>query len=458
MSHSLRGKSATELARLLASKEISSVELVADCLQAVEDRGDKAIFIMLTGEDAIRQARESDERRAAGRSLGIWDGIPVAWKDLFDIQGMTTTAGSKFYADAAPAKTSAAVVSACSDRGLISLGKTNLSEFAYSGLGLNPHYGTPVNPLNSDVARAPGGSSSGSAVAVASGVVPVAVGTDTAGSVRVPASFCGIAGFKSSQNRYSKDGVFPLSSSLDSLGAFAHCVDDLIEMDAVMRGREASPTPRNEPADLEVLVPETVVLDGVDAEIMARFEETMDRLERAGVKLRRAPFPIFDEVTRLFRDHGTLTVAEAATLHKELLESDDADLMDRRVRVRMLTACDFSAQDYIRLQWERDRLQQAASEALAGKFMLFPTVAITAPPIEELERDDDHFAEVNLLALRNTMLGNYLGTPGVSLPIGSDIIGLPAGATLSAGSGEDDRVLQAARAMEALISEDQGNR
>lgn len=447
--NSLKGLTATQLAGMLQAGNITSVELATRYLDDIQQHPDQSIFITVTKDRALAEAKASDERRLNGTLLSPWDGIPIAWKDLFDTKGDTTTAGSKVYANARPAESDATTVAACRDLGLVCLGKTNLSEFAYSGLGLNPHYGTPVNPHSDEMPRAPGGSSAGSAVAVAAGLAPVAIGTDTAGSVRVPASFCGLTGFKSSQNRYDKQGVFPLSSSLDSLGPLAHCVDDLIVLDAFMRGD--APTADVDLTDLEILIPETIVFDDIDADIRISFDEAVGRLTKAGIGINRAPFPIFEEIMDLFAAHGTPTVAEAATFHSALLSSERANQMDQRVRTRMMTASGFSAQDYIRLQWERERLQEAAGNILGNRCLLFPTVAMTAPALAPLEADDEFFAQTNLKALRNTMLGNYLGMPGVSLPIGVDGKGLPIGALISAPFGEDDRILSVAKAIEPFM-------
>ncbi|MCR9238965.1 MAG: amidase [Alphaproteobacteria bacterium] len=449
--NSLNGLSATQLASMLQTGEMTAVELAERYLDDIAQHHDQSIFITITKSRALAEAKASDTRRVNGTLLSPWDGIPIAWKDLFDTKGDTTTAGSKVYANGKPAESDAATVAACRDLGLVCLGKTNLSEFAYSGLGLNPHYGTPVNPYSDEMPRAPGGSSSGSAIAVAAGLAPVAIGTDTAGSVRVPASFCGLAGFKSSQNRYDKQGVFPLSSSLDSLGPLAHCVDDLIVLDALMRGHTPAPTAHIDLADLEFLVPETIVFDDIEADIRTNFDESVDRLQTAGIRISHAPFPIFAEIMNLFAAHGTPTVAEAATFHAALLSSERADEMDQRVRTRMMTASGFSAQDYIRLQWERERLQEVAGNMLGDKCLLFPTVAMTAPALAPLEADDDFFAETNLKALRNTIFGNYLGMPGVSLPIGVDRKGLPIGALISAPFGQDDRILSIAKAIEPFM-------
>ncbi len=442
---------ASDVARLLYSGEMTAVDLITDLLTQIRDSADQSIFITVTEEQALCDARASDERRALGQLLGPWDGVPMVWKDLFDTRGDTTTAGSRVYANADAAQHDAAVVAACRQQGLISLGKTNLSEFAYSGLGLNPHYGTPVNPSSDGEARAPGGSSSGSAVAVAAGLVPIAVGTDTAGSVRVPASFCGITGYKASQSRYSSEGIYPLSRSLDSVGLFAHDMNDIMVLDGIMRGRADEQHKEQKLSELSFLIPDNVVFDQIEDDVLACFEKTVKVLQNAGARIRRESFPILDEVGQLFRQHGTLTVAEAATLHQALLASSDAEQMDQRVRERMGTASTFTAQDYIQLQWARERLQQQTAEALGDTLLLFPTTVITAPAIAALEADNELFKQVNLLTLRNTMLGNYLGTPGVSLKIGKDGKGLPIGALVSAAMDQDDRLLSVCKAVEAAL-------
>lgn len=451
MNTELTSVSATTLAARLASGTLTSQALVEACFAAIKAHGDDAIFITLTKDTALQAAKDSDARRKAGQPLSIWDGIPVAWKDLVDIPNTPTTAASAVYEHAsAPAK-GAVIYDNCTKAGLICIGKTNLSEFAYSGLGLNPHFGTPVNPHSTNTPLAPGGSSAGSAVAVSASLVPLAIGTDTAGSVRVPASFCGITGFKSSQSHYDKTGIFPLSASLDSVGSFAHCLEDLITFDAILRGKTPQPTPETSPTKPNLIVPTDVVLKDLDADVAACFEATLEKLAKAGYTITHRAFPIFTEVTDLFAKHGTLTVAEAATVHKDLLTSTDAAKMDQRVFERMKTATQFSAQDYIQLQWERARLETAVTDTLGHDILVFPSVAINAPAIAELEDDTDHFARTNLMALRNTMLGNYLGMPGVSIPAGHAQNGAPIGVLFSMATSLDVDLLQHCRAIEAAL-------
>lgn len=444
--------SATALSRSLARGDTTSEMLVASCFSKIADYNDDSIFTSLTMGAAMEAARVSDARRKTGKLLSAFDGIPVAWKDLVDIPGTPTTAASAVYENAVPPDVPAVIFENCTKAGLICIGKTNLSEFAYSGLGLNPHFGTPVNPHSTDDPLAPGGSSAGSAVAVAASIVPLAVGTDTAGSVRVPAAFSGILGFKSSQNHYDKTGIFPLSQSLDSVGTFAQSAEDLITFDAILRGEADMPRRPAQDAKPNLIVPTTVVMDDLDPDVASSFEKAVASLAAAGYSIVYRDFPVFSVVTTLFSKHGTLTVAEAATLHKDLLASADAEKMDQRVRDRMATASQFSAQDYIKLQWERKRLQSAVVDQLGNDILVFPTVAITAPSIAKLEADDDLFVSTNLMALRNTMLGNFLGMPGVSLPIGVAPNGAPIGALFSMANAKDLDVLTNVAALELVLS------
>jgi aspartyl-tRNA(Asn)/glutamyl-tRNA(Gln) amidotransferase subunit A len=444
-------RSASQLATGLACGTFTAQELLLEVLARAQTPAAAGIFITLMPDQALAEARASDARRRQCAPLSPWDGIPIAWKDLFDIEGIVTTAGSAVRHNAAPAERDAALVATCRGLGLICVGKTNLSEFAYSGLGLNPHFGTPRNPGTVLPDRVPGGSSSGSAAAVASGIVPVAVGSDTAGSVRVPAAFCGIWGFKASQSHYPMEGVFPLSSTHDSVGTFANDAADLIQFDALLLGRTAPETTAAALADLSLIIPDTVVFDGIEAGVLERFDAFVEQLVEAGVRIERMNFRPFAEASALFARHGTLTVAEAYALHHELLTSDAAARMDQRVRRRMEAATSFSARDYITLQSARHRLIRETAEMLRGRQMLCPTVAIAAPSIPVMEADDDLFAATNLMALRNTMLGSFLGMPGISIPIGSDPQGLPVGALVSGPLGSDKAIMASGEAMGHLL-------
>jgi aspartyl-tRNA(Asn)/glutamyl-tRNA(Gln) amidotransferase subunit A len=381
------------------------------------------------------------------------DGIPVAWKDLFAIAGLPTTAGSIVLANAAAAQEDADVVKALKAAGMIAVGRVNMSEFAFSGLGLNPHYGTPLNPLASDMARIPGGSSSGSAVAVASGLVPVSIGTDTGGSVRIPSAFNGLVGYKASRGRYSMAGVFPLATSLDSLGPLCRSVQDAVWVDAAMRGRAAPDVIRVDPAGLSIVVPTNIVMDDVEHGVAQAFEAALARLSAAGVKVRHAAFPAFDGLFQVMADHGPLATAEAFVLHHRRLAGPEAQRMDRRVVARTRLGEKITLVDYLAILGARERLIKDAAGMLGpNELIAYPTVAHVAPALAPLEADDELFVKVNFKTLRNTLIGNFLDWCGVSMPCGTGEAGMPAGLLLSAPQGRDESLLAVAMALEDIVA------
>jgi aspartyl-tRNA(Asn)/glutamyl-tRNA(Gln) amidotransferase subunit A len=408
-------------------------------------------FITLTAERARAEAAASAARHADGTARGPLDGVPVAIKDLLDVAGITTTAGADFRRDAPPATEDAPVVANLAAAGMVCVGKTNLSELAYSGLGLNPHYGTPRNPHDAATPRVPGGSSSGSAVAVAAGAVAHAIGTDTSGSIRIPAALCGIVGFRPTSARIDQRGVFPLAPTLDSVGPLTRDVAGAIALDQALRGAPVAPVTPAELAGLGIVVPEGEVVDGADPVVRDRVLAAAEALAAAGATVVRRRVPALDEAQELRDRHGTIVVFEARALHEALLASPDAQRLDRRVRDRLTGAGTMSRADYEALLAARARLQGELAADLDGALTLFPTVRHTAPAIAPLDADDDLFVRTNLRTLRSTMLGSFLDMPGVSLPVEPADDGLPVGLLLSAPSGEDDRLLAAALAMEAVL-------
>ncbi|MFP5078439.1 amidase [Rhizobium sp. YIM 134829] len=452
MPHSIRGLSAASLSVLLQSGHLDPVALLDATFDAVA-AADPAIFTALSPERAQREAEAARRRIAEGRSLGLLDGIPLAWKDLFDMAGMATAAGSALLRHAPPAEADAPVVAALAAAGMVAVGRTNMSEFAFSGLGLNPHYGTPENPRATDAPRVTGGSSSGAAAAVATGLVPVAIGSDTGGSVRIPAAFCGLVGYKASRGRYPMAGVFPLSTSLDTLGPLTRTVQDAIWVDAAMRGKTAPTVERSQLAGKTLIVPTSVVFDGAEPGVIAAFEAGLARLGAAGARIERRPFPLFDEVLALGARHGALVTAEAYALHQARLESH-AGAMDPRVASRVALGSRIAIADYIALLSARQRMVAAFAEEIGpDSLLVHPTVAHVAPKIAPLIADDEAFVATNIRTLRNTMLTNFLDGCGVSLPCGQGEAGLPVGLLLSAPHGEDERLLSTALAAESLLME-----
>ncbi len=443
--------SIAELSALIQMRKVDPVEVTEAVLSGIRAYPDKAVFVSLLEERAAAEARAASKRLKEGRSLGLLDGIPIAWKDLFDVEGMPTTAGSKVLRQAAPAAKDAAIVDLLKQVGMVAIGRTNMSEFAFSGIGINPHYGTPHNPHGKDAPRIPGGSSSGSAVAVAAGLVPVAMGTDTGGSIRIPAGFNGIVGYKATRGRYRMDGVYPLATSLDSLGPLCRTVQDAVWVDAAMRGLAAPDVARLPVKPLDIVIPTNIVFDGTEPGVVAAFEATIERLAKAGARITRLAFPAFDELPKLMAKYGPMVTAEAFALHRERLSGPDAAAMDHRVVARTRLGEKTSLSDYIAIVENRARMI-AETEALIGdRFVAMPSVAHVAPPIGPLEKDDELFFATNGRTLRNTGFGNFLDWCGVSIPCGTGEADMPVGFLLSANANRDEPLLQASMAYEEII-------
>lgn len=439
---------ATSMAEAFASGRSDPVQVLEQAL--LHARMAPTVFISLTAERARREAEAAAARWRAGQPLSVFDGVPLAWKDLFDVAGSITTAGAAFRREAPAALLDAPSVGLLCRAGMVSLGKTNLSELAYSGLGLNPHFGTPYNPNGSDQPRIPGGSSSGSAVAVAGGIVPIAMGTDTAGSIRIPAALNGVVGYRSSSRRYSRDGVFPLAHTLDSLGPLTRSVRDALVIDDLLNGRTQTHVARSLKGQRFVL--EQGALEDIEPAVRNNLLRAMDLIKAAGALIEVRPSATFQATLNLIKQDGWLGSFEAFALHEALLDSRDADLLDPRVRRRLEAARSLPASQLLHLIDERRRLQCQLVDELDGAVLITPTVAHVAPPLAPLEADDELFVKTNLATLRLTMPGSLLDMPGVSLPSGRDALGLPTGLLLSAPSGEDARLLRVALSVESVMT------
>jgi aspartyl-tRNA(Asn)/glutamyl-tRNA(Gln) amidotransferase subunit A len=444
-------RSLAALSALLQTEALDPVALAEETLDAIGTHSDQSIFTELTPERAMAEAEAAARRIRSGRSLGLLDGIPIAWKDLFDLEGMPTKAGSVVLDEIAAGD--APVVAALKQAGMVCVGRTNMSEFAFSGLGINPHYGTPRNPNSRDGDRLPGGSSSGSAVAVANGLVPASIGTDTGGSVRIPAAFNGIVGYKATRGRYPMKGVYPLARSLDSLGPLCRSVEDAIFIDAAMRG-ELPPARTSGPdaSGISIVVPETVVFDGAEAEVVAAFERAIERLTKAGVKIRRQAFPAFETLFQVMARYGALVTAEAFALHHERLAGPEAGHIDRRVVARLRLGERTTLVGYLAILDARERLIGEV-EAMIGRneITAFPTISHVAPLTAPLLEDDDLFVQTNMKTLRNTLIGNFLDWCGVSIPCGEGAASMPVGFLLSSPRNTDDNLLAVSRVLEVII-------
>jgi len=410
-----------------------------------------AVFITLTAARGRAEALAARDRWQAGQPRSPLDGVPLAWKDLFDLQGEVTTCGAELRRAASPATADAVLVQRLSQAGLVSLGKVNLSEFAYSGVGSNPHFGTPANPRMQGEVRIPGGSSSGSAVAVAAEIVPLALGTDTAGSVRLPAALNGLVGYRPSLGRYPATGIFPLAASYDVPGPLARSLRDVQCLDRLLTGAAARPLPAL--TNLRVVLDLSVLEDArIEPAVRANLLAAAERLARAGVSVERRARTVFADALEFLAEEGWPGALEAFALHRELLDGPEAERLDPRVRQRLERARALPDGHLARLHERRDQLRARFAAEFAEALLLMPTVSRVAPLLTPLEADADLFAATNLELLRLTMAGSLLGAPGVSLPSGRAAQGLPTGLLLVAPAVADERLLDAATAVEALVS------
>lgn len=428
-----------QLADDLAQGRTTSAAIVDEAISKAKSA--PYVFFTVLEAESRAAAAAADARRAAGKPLGPLDGIPIGWKDLVDIAGTRTTAGAAIRSEEPLARADAPIVTATKTVGLIPLGKTHLNEFAFSGIGYNPHFGTPYASRPGGDERAPGGSSAGSAIAVERGIVPAAVGSDTGGSVRIPSAFNGLVGFKASQSRYDMTGVFPLAESLDSLGPLATSVRDCVWMDAAMRGIAEPVFTASKP---RVVFDETI-LDEPDVEDAVRRNTLafVDRLRAAGVTIEGRKMKAFDAARATMRDIGWLGGYEAYEQHRDTVAAH-GDRMDPRVVARLGSGANFPAENLAKLRAIRRDLIPEAIRELGDAILLTPTIKTVAPRLAPLLEDIATFAKTNLLVLSLTMPGNFLDVPGVALPSGTDANGHPTSVLLSGGNGRDDAMLSAA--------------
>jgi aspartyl-tRNA(Asn)/glutamyl-tRNA(Gln) amidotransferase subunit A len=411
-----------------------------------DPKGEGARACLSVYADTARAAADAaDARAASGISLGPLDGAIVSIKDLFDVAGEVTRAGSKVLAEEGkPAAADAVVVRRLRAAGAVIVGKTNMSEFAFTAIGTNPHFGTPGNPA--DRSRVPGGSSSGAAVAVADGMCDIAIGSDTGGSVRMPAALCGIVGFKPSRQRVSTEGAFPLSYSLDSIGPLARSVADCAKADAVLAGDDFSPLTPATLAGLRVGVAEGQPLENLDDIVATAFAAAIHQLERAGVRLVREKLSLLDGMAAVDAKGGIIG-AEASAVHRERIARRGGDI-DGNVRARIERGGAITAADYINMMRERSRLVRAMAAMLEPLDVLaMPTIPIVAPTIAEVA-DQKTFAARNAVVRRNTVIGNFFDLCAVSLPHSAP---LPVGLMLLARNGDDRKLLRIAAAVMELL-------
>ncbi|MEP6874688.1 MAG: amidase [Burkholderiales bacterium] len=416
-------------------------------IAAARSPANRHAFISTSFDTAMDTARAADARRATGAAMPPLAGLALSVKDLFDVQGEITTAGSTVLARNAPAAADSPAVARLRHAGAALIGRTNMSEFAFSGVGINPHFGTPANPVTALLdpqPRIPGGSTSGGAVSVATGVAWAALGSDTAGSIRIPAALQGLVGFKNTARLTPTEGAIPLSTTLDTACAITLSVRDAVVVHEVLAARRVTFAAKPLAA-LRLAVPTTVMLDGLDATVRGAFERTLVRLRLAGAHVEEIALAALADVPASF------SPPEAWAWHRRLLATAESGY-DPRVVVRIRRGESMSAADYIDLlQARRAWIARMAHGMTGFDAMLSPTVPIVAPPIAPLLASDDAFFATNALLLRNTLIANMLDGCALSLPCHAPGE-MPVGLMVWSGALRDDTVLDVSLAIEAALT------
>jgi aspartyl-tRNA(Asn)/glutamyl-tRNA(Gln) amidotransferase subunit A len=437
------------LATDLAAGRTSSRALVQACLDRIDDpEGEgRTTFLYVDKSAVLAQADAMDLLRSKGAAPSPYAGIPLSIKDLFDIAGQVTRAGSSVLADRPPASQDAASVARLRRAGFVLMGRTNMSEFAFSGLGLNPHYGAPRNPWQRSQSRIPGGSSSGAAISVTDGMAHGALGTDTGGSCRIPAALTGLVGYKPTARRVPSEGAIPLSTSLDSVGPLARSVACCAALDAVLASETPPDLSELSVSGLRFAVPKTFVLENLDTDVAAHFERSLARLSAKGARVEEIGIPEFADIPNI-NAKGGFSAAESYAWHRRLIESD-ASRYDPRVLIRIQRGAEQSAADYIELLAAR-RSFIASVEKRIARFdtLLMPTTPVIAPRIASLQSDDEFF-RVNGLVLRNPAVINLLDGCAISIP-NHEEGEPPTGLMLACRGGLDGQLLRHAAAAEVV--------
>ena len=440
-----------QLAGQLEAGTTTARDLTEACLARIEDEAGEGtrVFLMVDAEGAIEQADYMDALRRRGKAPSRHAGIPISLKDLFDVAGQVTAAGSTILRNAEPAVQDATCVARLRAAGFVFLGRTNMTEFAYSGVGLNPHYGTPRSVWDRANGRIPGGSSSGAGVSVADGMAYMGLGTDTGGSCRIPAAFNGIVGYKSSTGRVPKGGVFPLSATLDTVGPLANSVACCSTIDALMAGDrgDGALAPRA-PHMLRFGILQHVALDSMSPEVATAFDAAIKTLGKAGVTFTEIPFPDLLDLPHI-NSKGGISACEAMDVHATMLEHH-GEAYDQRVRKRILSGLTVTGPELVGI-YRRRREMIAKFERLASGLdgFILPTVPILPPMISEVD-DDERYGPLNFLCLRNTFLGNFLDTCAISVPMTARGEA-PAGLMLMRPHGQDTELFNVAAAVEATL-------
>lgn len=431
-------------------RDLSARQKLDAIFKRLDERKDsETVFVKIYPETARAEADAADQRAARGETLGPLDGKIVSIKDLFDVAGEPTLAGSIIRKVAEPAGQDAVIVERLRKAGAIIIGKTHMTEFAFTAVGLNPHYPVPGNAYDHRLVA--GGSSSGAAVSAGEGTCDVAIGSDTGGSVRIPAALNGVVGFKPSHGRVSLNGAFPLSPTLDSVGPLATTVAACADADAIMAGEEPLPLHKIELAGLKIGIAQGIVLQNMEEDVATAYQTVLESLEQAGAVLTECSFDNLITTLRTGPNRGSLTSIEASRIHSDWL-SDATMPVDIRVSEALRRRLLISDTDYQTLLAFRGTLVQQA-DALMSEFdvVLMPTMPIKAVPILQVDEDVPEYDRVETLYLRNTQIVNQFALTALSIPM--QMPERPAGLMLVGRNGSDRKVLAIGVAVEHLLKQ-----
>lgn len=443
-------KTLEEFAGELESRRTTAAALVDAALAKIKDTAGEGAraFIRVDEEGAREAARYVDGLRRRNGHPSRFAGIPISVKDLFDVAGEATTAGSVVLKDRPPAPSDAPAIARLKAKGFIVIGRTNMTEFAYSGVGINPHYGTPLFPYDRKSRRIPGGSSSGAAVSVADGMCALGIGTDTGGSCRIPASFCGVVGYKPSTGRITTKGAYPLSYTLDSVGSMANSVRCTAIADSIMAedwDGSIAAKPLNR---MRLGLPASFSNSDVERKVADSFETAVENLRKAGASIEAIEFPSIEEIASI-NTRGGISAAEAYAHHKDLITAH-GERYDPRVCRRILNGGTIPAYEYIDILRKRMALISKVKRTMSGlDGVILPTTPNIPPPIAALEKDDEYM-RINFLSLRNTFAGNFLDLCAISLPI-HEPGDAPCGLMIMSQWGSDQGLFASALAIERVV-------
>jgi aspartyl-tRNA(Asn)/glutamyl-tRNA(Gln) amidotransferase subunit A len=444
-----------ELSRLLSDRKLTSRQLVEQSLAAIKDpQGEGArTFLLVHESEALAAADRVDAQRRSGAKLHALAGIPISIKDLFDEAGVVTLGGSKVLAGTPPATRDSTAVERLRNAGAVIIGRTNLTEFAFSGLGINPHYGTPRNAFDRSADRStgriPGGSSSGAAISVTDGMAAGAIGTDTGGSVRIPAALNGLVGFKPTARRVPRDGVLPLSYTLDSVGPIARSVADCALLDHVLAAETDAVPAAADLRGLRFAVPRTVFQDELSSAVANAFTAALGRLSAAGAVIVELPMAEFAQAA-MVNPRGAISSAEAYSWHRHFM-NEKADQYDPRVLARICPGQAIGAADYIEMLQSRERFVRTINTAASGyDAMLMPATPDAAPTIAEASKDDESYFRFNGRMLRNPAIVNLFDGCALSVPC-HDPGSAPVGLMIAGIRNTDLRILAIGLAVEEVV-------